>query len=186
MPLISADNASCWFSYALFAGTDGELSCFLLHSLHSAALSNLRSASYTLARCTLRACPYYIVRRADVPATSTSWTCSTSGGSYVLTCPSCTISNAATNAPATSSSGLSSGEVQTICLVIGCKFLCFQNRLLVMFSREEWQNANASVHGETAKLKYQSCDHDPLVLMFVPWNDSSCVGQAHAFCTSHH
>lgn len=148
MPLISADNASCWFSYALFAGTDGELFCFLFAQLaFLAALSNLSSASYNLARCTLRACPYYIVRRADVPATSTSWTCSTSGGSYVLTCPSCTISNAATNAPATSSSGLRSGEVQTICLVIGCKFLCFHNRLLVMFFRKEWQNANVPVHG---------------------------------------
>lgn len=42
MPLISADNASCWFSYALFAGTDGELSCFPVAQLaFCAALSNL-------------------------------------------------------------------------------------------------------------------------------------------------
>ena len=57
IPLISADNASCWFSYNLFAGTDGELpvSYFLLQSHTFGALtvtSILSSASYSLARCT--------------------------------------------------------------------------------------------------------------------------------------
>lgn len=54
-------------------------------------------------------------------ASATSWTCSTSGVSYTLTCQSC---QTAPSSPVSSrSTGLSTEQIQTVCIVIGCSLV---------------------------------------------------------------
>lgn len=58
---------------------------------------------------------------AGSSATAPSWTCSTSGVSYTLVCQSCVPPPPSTIASKSSTlSGLSTGQLQTICIVIGC------------------------------------------------------------------
>jgi hypothetical protein len=49
---------------------------------------------------------------------SESWTCSTSGASYVLTCSACV---AATASASSKSNGMSVGQIETVCIVVGCE-----------------------------------------------------------------
>ena len=47
-----------------------------------------------------------------------SWTCSTSGVSYVLTCTACIVASTSTSSK---SSGMSVGQIETVCIVVGCE-----------------------------------------------------------------
>ena len=47
-----------------------------------------------------------------------SWTCSTSGVSYVLTCTACIVATASASGK---SSGMSVGQIETVCIVVGCE-----------------------------------------------------------------
>ncbi|DBB14654.1 TPA: hypothetical protein ACH3X3_004287 [Trebouxia sp. C0006] len=49
-----------------------------------------------------------------------SWTCSTSGVSYVLTCTACTVASTSTSSK---SSGMSTGQIETVCIVVGCSLV---------------------------------------------------------------
>lgn len=60
---------------------------------------------------------------AGSSAVATSWTCSTSGVSYTLVCQGCPEADSTITR---TSSGLSKGQIQTICIVIGCMVLHFQ------------------------------------------------------------
>ncbi|KAL0032937.1 hypothetical protein WJX77_007574 [Trebouxia sp. C0004] len=73
-------------------------------------------------------------------ASAESWTCSTSGVSYVLTCSACVV---ATALASSKSSGMSVGQIETVCIVVGCSLVVALAVICSCSRISSWRHSDA-------------------------------------------
>lgn len=98
-----------------------SIACSIDVQYYQSGATNLTDASLLAAGNASCWFSYSLFVASGSSTSATSWTCSTAGISYVLLCSDCITTT--TSSSSSSKSGLSVGQIETVCIVIGCSLV---------------------------------------------------------------